>query len=93
MNKHFNIKIFGRVQGVFFRISAKEEAEKLGIVGLARNEKDGSVSIEAEGDEKKLDEFISWCKIGPQSAKVESVQIKQGKIKNFTEFSRDFNDF
>jgi acylphosphatase len=51
MKKHFNIRISGRVQGVFFRASTKAKAEELGISGFVQNEPDGSVYIEAEGEE------------------------------------------
>lgn len=91
--KHLNIKVYGRVQAVFFRVSAKEEAEKLGIKGFARNESDGTVYIEAEGSEKDLDKFLDWCKEGPNLAKVDKVEIRVGKIKNFSEFGRDFADY
>ncbi len=93
MKKHLNIKVFGRVQGVFFRVSAKEEAEKLGITGFAKNEKDGSVLIEAEGEEKELDQFLAWCKMGPNLAKVDKIEIKSGPLKNFKTFDRDFKDY
>lgn len=91
--QHLNIKIYGQVQGVFFRVSAKEEAEKLGIKGFARNERDGTVYIEAEGDEVNLDKFIKWCHDGPEAAKVDKVEITKGPLKNFSEFGRDFTDY
>lgn len=91
--KHLNIKIFGQVQGVFFRVSAKEEAERLGIKGFARNEPDGTVYIEAEGEKERLDEFIRWCHDGPEAANVEKVEISEGPLKNFSEFARDFADY
>ena len=69
-----NVKIYGRVQGVFFRRSAKVEADKLGIVGWARNDDDGSVEILAVGEKQKLKEFIKWCKNGPEMAKVDKVE-------------------
>ncbi len=93
MKKHLDIKIFGKVQGVFFRVSAKEEAEKLGIVGFTRNEADGSVYIEAEGDIKSLNKFLEWCKSGPDAAKVKKLIVTEGLIKNFSDFSRDFLDY
>ena len=73
--KHLNIKIYGQVQAVFFRVSAKEKAEKLGITCSARNESDGSVYIEVEGEEGSLEEFVKWCHIGPPLAKVEKVEV------------------
>ncbi len=68
------IKIFGRVQGVGFRYAALDEARKLGIKVSPRNEEDGSVRIEAEGDEAALKKFLAWCKHGPAFAKVERVE-------------------
>lgn len=93
MIKHLNIKIYGQVQGVFFRISAKQEAEKLGIVGFAKNEPDGTVHIEAEGEKENLDKFLEWCKDGPDAAKVKKLIVTEGLIKNFSDFSRDFLDY
>ena len=84
--KHLNIKIYGLVQGIFYRATAKEEAEKLGIKGFARNETDGTVYIEAEGEKENLDKFISWCHKGPALAKVETVEVTKGPLKNFLEF-------
>jgi acylphosphatase len=49
---HVSIRISGKVQGVFFRASTKGKAEQYGINGFVRNEKDGSVYIEAEGRRK-----------------------------------------
>ncbi len=93
MKKHLNIKIYGQVQGVFFRISAKEQAEKLNITGFAQNKDDGSVYIEAEGDDSSLGKFLKWCKNGPDGATVEKLEITEGPVKNFTEFKRDFVDY
>lgn len=78
--KHLHIKIYGRVQGVGFRYSAKKEADALGIVGYARNEDDGSVFIEARGlaeargSTEKLEQFLTWCRKGPWPAKVTRVE-------------------
>lgn len=87
MRKHFDIKIFGRVQGVFFRDSAEREAKKLGINGFARNKDDGTVCIGAEGEEEVLEKFLEWCNAGPFLAKVERVEKAEGELKNFAEFS------
>ncbi|MBU1000228.1 acylphosphatase [Patescibacteria group bacterium] len=65
MSIHLNIKIYGLVQGVFFRATAKEKADSLSITGFAKNMPDGSVFIEVEGEKKNLDKFVKWCHIGP----------------------------
>lgn len=82
---HINIKIYGLVQGVFFRTSAKEKANDLNIKGFVKNMPDGSVYIEAEGNEN-ISEFLSWCKKGPDCAKVEKIETSKGPLKNFNEF-------
>lgn len=87
MIKHLNIKIYGRIQGVFFRATAQEQAESLGIVGFAQNMPDGSVYIEVEGEESKLDQFLNWCKKGPPLAMVEKIATSESQLKNFSEFS------
>lgn len=86
MVNHLNIKINGLVQGIFYRATAKEEAEQLGINGFARNEPDGSVYIEVEGEEEDLNKFLDWCHKGPPLAKVEKVESSLGTLKKFLQF-------
>lgn len=86
MLKHFNITVTGKVQGVFFRQSTKQMAELLGLKGFVRNEANGSVYIEAEGDDDLLIKFTHWCHRGPANAQVVSVSITEGELKNFTGF-------
>lgn len=87
MNKSLILNISGRVQGVFFRVYAEKKAQELGLTGFVKNEADGSVSIVAEGPEKKLNELLGWAKKGSQLAKVEKINLKQdratGEFKNF----------
>lgn len=84
--KHLNIKIYGEVQGVSFRYFVKHLAEQLGVTGFVRNETDGSVYIETEGEDKSLKEFVSQCKKGPTSSKVGSLEISEGNFKSFKDF-------
>ena len=86
MNKHLDIFIFGKVQGVNFRFAAKEVAKNLEIKGYARNE-GKFVFIEAEGTDEDLDNFIEWCNMGPESASVERIEFKEGRFKGFNEFN------
>lgn len=69
------IRVSGKVQGVFFRRSAGEEARRLGLAGFARNEPDGSVSLEVEGEAAALARFVAWCETGPAGARVERVEV------------------
>ena len=84
--RHVNIKITGKVQGVFFRASARKKADELGVKGFVRNEPDGSVYIEAEGDEAQLDQMTSWCWTGPPRARVDKIEVADGVVKNFITF-------
>lgn len=82
-----HIVVYGQVQGVFFRHSARIEAQKLGLVGWVKNNPDGSVEALAEGPKEKLEEFIKWCQKGPTPAYVERVEIKwQKDSENFKSF-------
>ncbi len=84
--KHFAIRIYGRVQNVGFRFYTKKKANELNIKGFVRNESDGSVYIEAEGSEEKLNEFSLWCKRGPDWARVDNIQINEEPLQNFDSF-------
>lgn len=84
--KHLNIKVHGKVQGVYFRDSTKMVADQLGVRGWIRNESDGSVYIEAEGDEWILDNFLDWCEEGPERADVQLVEKAESEIQNFQNF-------
>lgn len=87
MAEHLNIHVYGRVQGVFYRASAMDIANTLGIKGFARNEKDGSVYIEAEGENDALKKFIDWCNQGPARASVERVTTEKADMKNYSNFA------
>ncbi len=69
------IVVTGRVQGVFFRAGARDEARRLGIGGFARNEPDGSVLIEAEGSPLAVERFQDWCGAGPPRAEVRHLKV------------------
>ena len=84
--KHLKVKIHGKVQGVYYRATTVEKARLIGVFGFVRNEKDGTVYIEVEGEEEKLDEFISWCHEGPERAVVEKVVVEEGEPKHYKNF-------
>lgn len=87
MKKHLNIRITGKVQGVWFRDSTKAVANQLGITGFVRNEPDGSVYAEAEGVPLKLDQFLEWCHEGPERAGVENVEVQESEaLQGFSDF-------
>lgn len=75
--KHISIRVHGKVQGVFFRASTQEKAQELGLTGFVKNEKDGTVYIEAEGEPEALKQLEQWTHDGPSRARVEKVDVKE----------------
>ena len=68
--------VSGRVQGVWFRASTREQAERLGLSGHAVNLPDGSVEVIACGDTSALDELAAWLRHGPDLARVDALQVE-----------------
>lgn len=81
---HLIIK--GKVQGVFYRATAKKKAKELNITGWIKNNEDGDVEAVASGAESALQTFIDWCKDGPEMAVVENVIIRKINYVNFETF-------
>jgi acylphosphatase len=65
----------GRVQGVFFRVEARDRARSLGLAGWVRNLPDGSVDAVFEGERERIDSMLRWCEHGPTGARVETVEV------------------
>lgn len=86
MNKSVVLKIYGKVQNVGFRFHTKKTADSLQITGFVKNQPDGSVYIEAEGNESQLDHFILWCQNGPTWARVERIEMQSTPIQDFKGF-------
>lgn len=80
--------VTGAVQGVFFRSSAMEEAQRLGLSGFVQNLPDGAVESVVEGPEAAIEQFVAWCRVGPPAARVEDVRVKmaepRGEFRTFT---------
>ncbi len=74
-DKAFEIRLFGKVQGVFMRATLKQFADELGIAGFAKNEKDGSVLVHAQGPELPLTQFVNFCKQGSSLGKIETLTV------------------
>jgi acylphosphatase len=84
--KHLDIRVKGKVQGVFYRASTKAVADQLGVRGTIKNMPNGDVFIEAEADNPTLEMFLDWCGEGPQDAKVDTVESHDGELKNYRNF-------
>jgi acylphosphatase len=69
------LRIYGRVQGVMFRESLRQEAELRGITGWVRNRRDGSVEALVQGEASAVDAIIVWTGRGPDLAIVERVEV------------------
>lgn len=70
-----HLKIFGQVQGVFFRAFVQEVAECQGLTGWVKNCDDNSVELFAEGERAGLDELHRLCRTGPRGAKVTHCEV------------------
>lgn len=73
--------ISGRVQGVGFRLFVQREAERLGVMGHAKNLHDGTVEVVAFSEKEVLEELLRHCRQGPRSARVNDVHIEWSEIE------------
>ena len=71
-----HLVVRGRVQGVWFRGSMQDEADRLGIAGWVRNRPDGTVEAEIEGEREAVDALIAWARHGPPGARVTGVSVE-----------------
>ncbi|MES9857341.1 MAG: acylphosphatase [Sedimenticola sp.] len=79
--------VSGKVQGVFFRATARFEAQTLGIKGYAKNLTDGNVEVMACGEPDSLEKFRYWLSKGPQAARVSGVSCESVGMQLFDGFS------
>jgi len=85
--KAFKATVFGRVQGVWFRDSTRNKASKLNVAGWVKNMPDGSVYLEAEGEEEELKLFEKWLHSGSPMSRVDKVDL------NWIEPSKSYDSF
>jgi len=86
MIKNYQIQVIGKVQGVWFRKYTFDEAVKLNIMGYVRNEQNGAVYVEAEGEESDLNKLLRFLEQGSPMSKVESVNYELAAVQHYTEF-------
>ena len=84
--KTIRLTIKGKVQGVFYRATAKDVADLTGVQGWVRNLPDNNVEITATAAEETLQKFINWCKQGPPKAKVDDVSVEELEFQDFNGF-------
>ncbi len=87
--KCVKVVIRGKVHGVFFRANIQEQAEKHNIKGWVKNsQENGDQTLEAtfESDPENIEKILEYCKKGPTTAQVESVEIREANCENFKDF-------
>jgi acylphosphatase len=72
-----HLVVHGQVQGVFYRDSTREKAENEGVAGWAANLDDGSVEVVLEGETDAVENVVHYCRVGPSSADVSSVDVTE----------------
>jgi acylphosphatase len=82
--------VTGKVQGVYFRHSARNEAKRLNVRGLARNLSDGSVEVLAQGSRAAVEALSQWLHRGPAAARVDSVSEQDLPTLQRMEIPADF---
>jgi acylphosphatase len=84
--KTVRLIIKGKVQGVFYRATAKDVAYLIGVRGWVKNLPDNNVEITATATEETLQKFINWCKQGPPKARVDDVIVEELDLEEFNGF-------
>lgn len=82
----FHLLLKGKVQGVFYRATAKKMADKFNLSGWIKNTKEGHVESIVTGSNEQVQQFINWCKTGPEKANVEEVQVTPTEEILFNDF-------
>lgn len=72
--------VTGRVQGVWFRASARQEGQRLGLLGWVRNRPDGSVEAMAQGETGAVESLEEWLHRGPELARVDGVEVREVSV-------------
>jgi len=80
-----HMKIFGRVQGVWFRAHTQKEAQRLGLAGWVRNTPDGAVEVLVQGKRGAVEDLLSWCYQGPPGARVDKIDYNETPVDDALE--------
>jgi len=80
------VRVTGRVQGVWFRESCREVADRLGVAGSACNRADGTVEVVAEGPPQEVEALVAWCRTGPPAAEVTGVEVVEEEPEGLAGF-------
>lgn len=72
-----SVRVIGKVQGVGFRMATVRQAHSLGVAGWVRNLDDGSVEALLQGAHDRIDEMLSWLRVGPPAARVDEIESQE----------------
>lgn len=86
MEKQYEIRVLGRVQGVGFRYAAQSQARALGLKGWVENRSNGSVYIMVRGKSASCLQFINWCQKGPGYSWVEKTEVAETALSPLNHF-------
>ncbi len=75
MKIRVRVKIFGKVQGVYFEYNMKKFADRLNIAGWVKSLPDGSIEAVFQGEREAVEKIIKWCQIGPPTARVTRTHV------------------
>ncbi len=81
------VRVFGRVQGVFFRQGAVNLARVLGVDGWVHNARDGSVEAHIKGDAAAVEQMVEWMRHGPSQARVEDIIVEDVEPEDVNGFA------
>ncbi len=84
--KKVGLLIRGKVQGVFYRESARQQAAALGLRGYVKNLPSGEVEAEVHGPSGSVETFMAWCRRGPAGARVDAVEERASSGRTFQDF-------
>ena len=86
-SKRIHLLIKGIVQGVYFRQTMMETAEKNNVLGWVQNLPDNRVEAILEGDDSNVDAVIGWAHFGPAGAVVDELKVAEEKyVGEFSDF-------
>ncbi len=82
-----SVVVHGHVQGVFFRDTARRLAQRHGVSGWVRNNRDGTVEAVFEGEPEAVERLVDFCREGPRGARVERVEVREEQPEGVAAFS------
>ncbi|MFB6262233.1 MAG: acylphosphatase [Bradymonadaceae bacterium] len=86
-NARAELRIYGRVQGVFFRANTRDQARRRGVTGWVENLSDGTVKAVLEGPRADVESVVEWAHEGPPKARVDDLEV------DWNDYTGEFDEF